>query len=356
MKKAFITGVTGQDGSYLAELLLKKGYQVYGLQRRSSAPNTQRIDHIYDNPMYPHFVTIYGDLSDSSNLNRIIAKIQPDEIYNLAAQSHVDVSFKMPEYTANTTGIGTLRILDAIRDLQIPARFYQASSSEIFGKVLQTPQNEMTTFNPQSPYAASKVFAFHATRIYRASYRIFASNGILFNHESSRRGLTFVTRKITLGLSRVKLGLQKTVSLGNLNAKRDWGYAEDYVEGIWKILQHDKPDDFVLASGESHSVKEFVEEAARHLNFFLTWKGKGVNEHGIDKKTGKVIVDVSKQYFRPVDVDFLLGDASKAKRLLKWKPKVKFKKLVEHMVRYDFDLIKKYELGRMVDIQYVAIH
>lgn len=256
MKKALVTGVTGQDGSYLSELLLDKGYEVYALQRRSSYPNTFRIDHIFDNPKYPQFVTTYGDLSEGSNLDRIISRIDPDEVYNLGAQSHVQVSYDVPEYTANVNGLGALRILDSIRDLRIPAKFYQASSSEMFGKVLETPQKETTPFNPRSPYGASKVFAFFITKVYRDSFNLFASNGILFNHESPRRGVNFVTRKITMGLSRIKLGLQDTLKLGNLDAKRDWGYAKDYVEAIWMILQHTNPDDFVISTGENHTVRE----------------------------------------------------------------------------------------------------
>ena len=344
MKKALITGVTGQDGSYLAELLLEKGYQVYGLQRRSSAPNTYRIDHLYDNPQYPRFVTAYADLADSSNLSRLIAKIQPDEIYNLGAQSHVRVSFDVPEYTANVTGLGPLRILDAIRDLKIPSRYYQASSSEMFGKVLEVPQKETTPFNPQSPYGLSKVFAFYTTRIYRTSYNMFASNGILFNHESPRRGITFVTRKITIGLARVKLGLQKTLKLGNLNAKRDWGFAKDYVEGIHLILQHDKPDDFILATGETHTVREFVEEVGGVLGMDIVWEGEGIEERGVDRKTGKTVIEIDPVYFRPSEVEFLQGNATKARTVLGWKPKVTFKKLARLMAEHDYDLVKK-EMG-----------
>lgn len=351
MKKALITGVTGQDGSYLAEFLLEKGYQVYGLQRRSSLPNSSRIDHIYDNPKYPDFITLYGDLADSSNLSRIISKIKPDEIYNMGAQSHVKVSFDIPEYTANVTGLGALRILDAIRDLEIPTKYYQASSSEMFGKVLAIPQNENTPFNPQSPYGLSKVFAYYITRIYRDAYKIFASNGILFNHESPRRGITFVTRKITIGLSRVKLGLEPTLKLGNLDSKRDWGYAKDYVEGIWMILQHGEPDDFVLATGETHTVREFVEEVGKHLNYEIVWKGNSLNEKGIDKKTGKTIVEVDPSYFRPTEVDLLLGSATKAMGVLGWKPKVTFKALAQMMAEHDYDLVKKEKMiGHKIEV------
>lgn len=353
MKKALITGVTGQDGSYLAETLIEKGYEVYGLQRRSSLPNTSRIDQIYDNPKFPNFITIYGDLADASNLSRIIDKIQPDEIYNLGAQSHVKVSFDIPEYTANVTGLGALRLLEAIRDLKIHTKFYQASSSEMFGKVLETPQREITPFNPQSPYGLSKVFAFHITKIYRQSYNLFASNGILFNHESPRRGITFVTRKITIGLSRVKLGMQQTLKLGNLDAKRDWGYAKDYVEGIWLILQHSKPDDFILATGQTHTVREFVEEVAKHLGMNLVWKGKGIKEKGIDRNTNKVIVEIDPVYFRPSEVDLLLGNSRKARQVLGWKPKVTFKKLAQMMAEADFDMIsKEVQTGHKIKVQW----
>lgn len=356
MKKALITGITGQDGSYLSELLLEKGYQVYGLQRRASLPNTQRIDHIYDNPSVPDFVTIYGDLSDGSNLSRIISKIEPDEIYNLGAQSHVKVSFDVPEYTANVTGLGSLRMLDAIRDLNLQVKYYQASSSEMFGKVLETPQNEKTPFNPQSPYGASKVFAFFITKIYRESYNIFASNGILFNHESPRRGITFVTRKITLGLSKVKLKLQPTLKLGNLDAKRDWGYAKDYVEAIWRILQYKEPEDFVISTGETHTVREFVEEVGKYLGMEIEWKGKDMDEKGVDKKTGKVIIEIDPIYFRPTEVDLLLGDYSKAKRLLDWKPTVTFKKLAQIMTEEDYNLVaREVALSHKVSVRHVKI-
>lgn len=353
MKKALITGVTGQDGSYLSELLLKKGYHVYGLQRRASTPNTFRIDEILDNPNYPRFVTVYGDLADSSNLNRVIDKIQPDEIYNLGAQSHVKVSFELPEYTANVTGLGTLRLLDAIKDLKMRTKFYQASSSEMFGKALETPQNENTSFNPQSPYGLSKLFAYYMTKIYREAYGIFASNGILFNHESPRRGITFVTRKVTLGLCRIQLGLQDVLRLGNLDARRDWGYAKDYVEGIYKILQHSDPDDFVLATGETHTVREFIEEAGKHLNYKIEWIGKGTREKGIDKKTGRVLIEVDPVYFRPTEVDLLLGDSTKAKKILEWKPKVNFKQLAQLMIEHDYDLIKsEKKSGHKIEVHF----
>ena len=337
MKKALITGVTGQDGSYLTELLLKKGYKVYGLHRRTSYPNTFHIDHLYGNPKYPNFVTFYGDLSDGANLCRTITKIEPDEIYNLGAQSHVGVSFTIPEYTANVNGLGTLRILDAVRDLKVPVRYYQAGSSEMFGNSDTFSQNEMTPFNPQSPYAASKVFAYHITRTYRMSYGIFAANGILFNHESPRRGTTFVTRKITLGLSRIKAGLQKELKLGNLDAKRDWGFAKDYVKGIWAILQHTEAADFVLATGENHTVREVVEAAGQCIGFTIVWQGKGSKETGIDKKTGKTIVYVDEACIRPTEVYQLKGDTTKAQQILGWKPKTTFSELIEIMMKADYN-------------------
>jgi len=341
VKKALITGITGQDGSYLAELLLEKGYHVYGLQRRSSLPNTSRVDHLYDKPAYPHFYTVYGDLADSSNVANIIARIQPDEIYNLGAQSHVRVSFDVPEYTANITGLGAVRILEALRHLKSHARYYQASSSEMFGKVLAVPQNETTPFNPQSPYGISKTFAFWVTRSYREGYNMFAANGILFNHESPRRGITFVTRKTTIGLARVKFGLQKTLALGNLDAKRDWGFSKDYVEAIWRILQQDKPDDFVIATGETHTVREFAEEAGKHLGMDIVWEGSGLDERGIDRKTGKVVVEVDPAYFRPTEVELLLGDSTKARTILGGEPKVTFKKLAHMMAQHDYDMVKR---------------
>ncbi len=341
-KRALITGITGQDGSYLAELLLEKDYQVYGLQRHTSYPNTYRIDHLLNNPKFPNFQTAYGDLSDSSNIAALIEKSEPDEIYNLGALSHVGVSFSMPEYTVDITGLGALRILEAIRQLKAPIKFYQAGSSEMFGEVeKETFQNEKTPFNPQSPYALSKVFAFHTTRIYRKSYNIFAANGILFNHESPRRGISFVTRKVTLGLSRIKLGLQDVLMLGNLNAKRDWGYSEDYVEGIYKILNYKSADDFILATGQTHTVREFVESVAKNLKYDLQWKGKGIEEKGIDRRTGKIIIGIDPVHFRPSEVDYLRGDSSKAKKLLGWNPKVNFQELVEIMIKHDYDQVKK---------------
>ncbi|MDP3710330.1 MAG: GDP-mannose 4,6-dehydratase [bacterium] len=345
-KKALITGVTGQDGSYLAELLLKKGYRVYGLQRGASVPNTARVDHLNGGSSPANFFMAYADLSDSSSLTNIINRIKPDEIYNLGAQSHVQISFDIPEYTANVDALGPLRILEIIRGLNLPTRYYQASSSEMFGKVLATPQNEKTPLNPQSPYGLSKVFAFHITKIYREGYGIFASNGMLFNHESPRRGLNFVTRKITVGMARIKLGLQKTLQLGNLESKRDWGYAKDYAEAVWMILQHKEPDDFVIATGETHTVREFVQEVAGHLDFDLVWRGKGLKEHGIDRKSGKVIIEISPKYFRPKEVDTLIGDASKARRILGWKPKTKFVQLAKLMALADLENVKRgQELG-----------
>ena len=354
-KKALITGITGQDGSYLAELLLQKGYKVFGIQRRSSTFNTSRIDHFHNNPKHKDFVTVYGDLSDSSNLRRILEKVWPDEVYNLGAQSHVAVSFKIPEYTANVTGLGALRMLEAIHESGIKAKYYQASSSEMFGKVLETPQKETTPFNPRSPYGVSKVFAFFVTKIYREAYGMFASNGILFNHESPRRGETFVTRKITMGLSRIKLGLQSMLYLGNLNAKRDWGYSKDYVEAIWQILQQEKPDDFLIATGETHSVREFVEEVGKNLGYNIGWKGKGLEEVGFDTKTGKVLVKIDPEYFRPTEVDMLIGDSSKARKALKWKPKITFAKLAKVMTEADYKYVQEKDPKRKIEIHRLKI-
>jgi len=337
MKKALITGITGQDGSYLAELLLEKGYEVHGIIRRSSSFNTARIDHLYQDPhingikLFLH----YGDLSDSSNLSRLIEKIQPAEIYNLGAQSHVRVSFDLPEYTGDVTGMGTVRILDAIRETKIKTKFYQASSSEIFGQAVELPLKETSAFHPRSPYGCAKVYAYWITKNYREGYGMFATNGILFNHESPRRGETFVTRKITRGLARIKLGKEQKIYFGNLDAKRDWGYAKDYVEGMWRILQHTEPDDFILATNETHSVREFAKVVAKHLDFQLIWGGKGIKEQGLDKKTGKVIIEIDPYYFRPAEVDVLIGDYSKAKKNLGWSPKVTFQKLAELMVETD---------------------
>jgi GDPmannose 4,6-dehydratase len=325
-KRALVTGITGQDGSYLAELLLDKGYEVFGITRRSSSFNTGRIDHLYQDPHVPgaRLKLIYGDLNDGSSLNKILRDVQPDEIYNLGAQSHVRVSFDIPEYTGEITGLGTTRILEAIRESGIKPKFYQASSSELYGKVLETPQTETTPFYPRSPYACAKAYAFHMTVNYRESYDLFACNGILFNHESERRGETFVTRKITRAATRIKLGLQSKLFLGNLDARRDWGYAGDYVEAMWLMMQIDKADDFVIATGESHSVREFVEQTFALLD--LDWR-----EH----------VSIDPRYFRPAEVDLLHGDASKARRVLGWKPKVDFKKLVRLMVDHDLRLAEQ---------------
>lgn len=337
-KIALITGITGQDGSYLAELLLEKGYIVHGIIRRASTFNTKRIQHLVKDPhikgvkLHLH----YGDLSDSSNISRLIEKIKPDEIYHLGAQSHVRVSFDMPEYTADVSGLGTLRLLDAIKYSGIKTKFYQASSSELYGKIQEPIQNENTPFYPRSPYACAKLFAHWTTVNYRESYGIFACSGILFNHESPRRGETFVTRKITRGLSRIKLGIDEKLFLGNLEAKRDWGYAKDFVEGMWLMLQQEKPDDYVLATGETHSVREFVEEAAKHLGFDLVWEGVGTKEKGIDRNTKKTIIKIDPRYFRPAEVDLLIGDATKAKEKLGWKPRVTFKELVKIMVEHDY--------------------
>jgi GDPmannose 4,6-dehydratase len=340
-KKALITGITGQDGSYLAELLLEKGYEVHGVIRRASTFNTERIEHLKD--LYGPMAGLlhFGDLSDTSSLNRILEKVQPDEIYHLGAQSHVRVSFDLPEYTSDVSGLGTLRLLDAIRETGIKTKFYQAASSEMFGKVQETPQTETTPFYPRSPYGVAKVFAYWITKNYRESYGLFACNGILFNHESPRRGETFVTRKITLGLARIKMGLSDKVLLGNLNAKRDWGHAKDYVEGMWRMLQQKEPDDYVLATGEVHTVREFAEEAGKALGFDIVWKGKGIKERGIDKKTGKTLIEINPKYFRPAEVDMLVGDAGKARKKLGWKPKVTFKKLVRAMAESDLEVAKK---------------
>ena len=334
MKKALITGITGQDGSYLTELLLEKGYEVHGIIRRSSSFNTGRIDHIYKDPhqsgnrLFLHF----GDITDSSSISRIIEKIQPNEIYNLAAQSHVRVSFDIPEYTAETTALGTLRILDAIKESKIKTKFYQASSSEMFGKVQEVPQNENTPFYPRSPYGVAKLYAHWITKNYRESYNLFAVSGILFNHESPRRGSTFVTKKIIEALVKIKNGQQDKLYLGNLDAKRDWGYAEDYVYGMWLMLQQEKPDDYILATGENHSVREFIEITAKFLDMEILWQGQGLDEKGIDKKTKKIIIKIDPEYFRPAEVDVLLGDYSKAKKILGWEPKTKFKDLIKIMI------------------------
>lgn len=342
-KTALITGITGQDGSYLSELLLQKGYTVHGIIRRASSFNTQRIDHLYnDESLKDRFFLHYGDLTDSSNLNRIIEKTAPDEIYNLGAQSHVKVSFEVPEYTADVDAIATLRFLDAIKETGLKhTRFYQASTSELFGKVQEIPQRETTPFYPRSPYAVAKQYAYWIVVNYREAYGMFASNGILFNHESERRGETFVTRKITRAAGRIKLGLQDRLILGNMDSKRDWGYAPEYVEGMWRILQADKPSEYVLATNETHTVREFTKLAFARLGMDIEWSGKAENEKGVCKQTGKTVVEVSPRYYRPTEVDLLLGDASKAERELGWKPKTTFKKLVEIMTDADFELAKK---------------
>ncbi|WP_291967987.1 GDP-mannose 4,6-dehydratase [Caloramator sp.] len=335
----WLTGITGQDGSYLTELLLSKGYEVHGIIRRSSSFNTDRIDHLYKDPhtnnikMFLH----YGDLTDSSNLSRLIEKIQPDEIYNLAAQSHVKVSFEVPEYTADVVGIGTLRLLDAIKDTQVKTKFYQASTSELYGKVQEIPQKETTPFYPRSPYAAAKLYAYWVTVNYREAYNLFACNGILFNHESPRRGETFVTRKITRAVANIYKGKQDRLYLGNLDAKRDWGFAGDYVEAMWMMLQQPEPDDYVIATGETHTVREFCELAFEYAGYGLVWQGEGIEEKGIDAKTGKILIEVDPRYFRPTEVDLLLGDPAKARERLGWQPKVSFKELVKMMVEADMN-------------------
>ena len=345
MKRALITGITGQDGAYLAEFLLEKGYEVHGVKRRASSFNTDRIDHLYQDPhdrgvrLHLH----YGDLTDSTNLIRIVQQTQPDEIYNLAAQSHVGVSFETPEYTANSDALGTLRVLEAIRILGLSSktRFYQASTSEMFGKVQEVPQRESTPFYPRSPYGAAKVYAYWITVNYREAYGIFACNGILFNHESPIRGETFVTRKITRGLARIHSGLDSSMFLGNLDSLRDWGHARDYVRAQWLMLQQAQPEDFVIASGEQHSVREFAERAAAALGMHLEWQGKGVEERGIDTKSGRVVIRIDPRYFRPTEVESLLGDASKARDKLGWVPEIDFQTLVNEMVAEDLELARR---------------
>lgn len=350
MKKALITGITGQDGSYLAEFLLNKGYEVHGILRRSSSFNTGRIEHLYMDDLVEdmhksrNFQLHYGDLTDSTNIIALIQKIQPDEIYNLAAQSHVKVSFETPEYTAQVDALGTLRILEAVRllGLENKTKIYQASTSELYGLVQEVPQSETTPFYPRSPYGVAKLYGFWITKNYREAYDIFASNGILFNHESPRRGETFVTRKITLAAARIKLGVQKKLYLGNLNAKRDWGHAKDYVECMWLILQNDKPDDFVIATGEMHTVREFCELAFKEVGIELKWEGEGIDEKGIDIDSGRVLIEVDPQYFRPTEVDQLLGDPTKAIEKLGWNPtQTPFETLVKEMVREDLKFVKK---------------
>jgi GDPmannose 4,6-dehydratase len=345
MKKALITGITGQDGAYLAEFLLEKGYEVHGIKRRSSLFNTNRIDHLYQDPhdKNPRFILHHGDLTDSSSLIRIVQEVQPDEIYNLAAQSHVAVSFEEPEYTANSDALGALRILEAIRILGLEknTKFYQASTSELFGEVQETPQNEKTPFHPRSPYAVAKLYAYWITINYREAYGIYACNGILFNHESPIRGETFVTRKITRALARIKLGLQDSLFLGNIDAKRDWGHAKDYVEMQWLMLQQDKPEDFVISTGVQYSVRDFINIAAKELGIELKWDGRGVDETGADIATGKIIIRIDPRYFRPTEVETLLGDSTKAREKLGWTPKISFGELVKEMVACDLNDAKK---------------
>lgn len=345
MKKALITGITGQDGAYLAEFLLNKGYEVHGIKRRSSLFNTERIEHLYRDvhEQNVHFFLHYGDLTDAANLIGIMQAVQPDEVYNLAAQSHVKVSFETPEYTANSDALGTLRLLEAIRILGLTTktRFYQASTSELFGKVQEVPQRETTPFYPRSPYAAAKLYAYWITVNYREAYNMYACNGILFNHESPIRGETFVTRKITRGVARIKLGLQDSLYLGNLNAKRDWGFAGDYVEAMWLMLQQERPDDFVIATSETHSVREFVELAFTNVGIDIEWQGTGIDEKGLDARTGKTLVCIDHRYFRPTEVDLLWGDAIKARTKLGWQPKVTFPALIKMMVQADLEQAKR---------------
>lgn len=344
-KVALVTGITGQDGAYLAELLLNKGYEVHGIKRRSSLFNTDRIDHLYQD-RHEKDVKLklhYGDLTDSSNLTRIIQEVQPDEIYNLAAQSHVKVSFETPEYTANSDAVGTLRILEAIRllGLEKKTKFYQASTSELYGKVQEVPQTETTPFYPRSPYGVAKLYAFWIVKNYREAYDMFACNGILFNHESPLRGETFVTRKITRAVAKIKLGMQESIYLGNLDAKRDWGHAKDYVEGMWRMLQQDKPEDYVLATGVTIEVREFVTKAFKEVGIGIVWKGSGVDELGIDESTGKTLVKVDPEYFRPTEVDLLVGDSTKARKELGWKPNYSVDQLIKDMVQADLALFKR---------------
>jgi GDPmannose 4,6-dehydratase len=348
MKRALITGVTGQDGAYLSEFLLSKGYEVHGIKRRASLFNTDRIDHLYQGPENKdrRFVLHYGDLTDSTNLIRIVQSVQPDEIYNLAAQSHVAVSFETPEYTANADGLGTLRLLEAIRilGLEKKTKFYQASTSELYGLVQETPQTEKTPFYPRSPYAAAKLYAYWITVNYREAYGMFTCNGILFNHESALRGETFVTRKITRALARIKLGLQECLYLGNIDSKRDWGHARDYVEMQWLMLQQEKPDDFVVATGQQYTVREFINHAAALIDIEISWEGVGIDEKGYDPKTGKCIVSIDARYFRKTEVETLLGDATKAKNILGWTPKISFNDLVKEMMDEDLKNAHRDEL------------
>lgn len=345
MKKALITGITGQDGSYLTELLLEKGYEVHGIVRRSSCLNRFRIDHlVHDEKIFGKTLFLhYGDMTDSISLANIIRKIEPDEIYNLAAQSHVQVSFEIPEVTGNTDALGTLKLLETVKNLGLgnKTKIYQASTSELFGKVQETPQKETTPFYPRSPYGVAKLYAFWIIKNYRESYNMFACNGILFNHESERRGINFVTRKITTALSKIKLGKQEFLELGNMDSKRDWGYAKEYVEAMWLMLQQEKPEDFVIATGETHTIREFVEASCEELDIKLKWEGTGIDEVGIDMTTGKKIIKINPKYFRPCEVDLLLGDPSKAKEKLNWQAKIKFKDLVKLMIKNDFEIEKK---------------
>jgi len=343
VKIALITGITGQDGSYLTELLLEKGYEVHGIIRRSSSFNTGRIDHIINDKKYQdQFFFHHGDVTDASNLNRLLEKIQPHEIYNLAAQSHVKVSFEIPDYTAQVDALGTLRFLDAIRETHIETKFYQASTSELYGKTKEIPQTENTPFYPRSPYGVAKLYGYWIIVNYREAYDLFACNGILFNHESPRRGETFVTRKITLAAARIKEGLQESLSLGNIDSKRDWGYAPEYVEGMWMMLQHDEPGDYVMATGENHTVREFTELVFKELEIKIEWEGSEEKEVGIDSKTGKKLVGIDEKYYRPTEVEQLLGDATKAKKELNWKPKTSFEELVKIMVKSDWEKVKKH--------------
>ena len=355
MKKALITGITGQDGAYLAELLIKKGYEVHGIKRRASLFNTDRIDHLYQDPHEEkrRFILHYGDLTDATNLIRILQQVQPDEVYNLAAQSHVQVSFESPEYTADVDGLGTLRLLEGIRllGLEKKTRFYQASTSELYGKVREVPQTEKTPFYPRSPYACAKMYAYWITVNYREAYNIYACNGILFNHESPVRGETFVTRKITRAMARIYLGLQDCLYIGNLNARRDWGHAKDYVRMQWLMLQQETPDDYVIATGVQHSVKEFVALTAKELGLAIKWEGEGVNEKGINMANNKTIVAVDPKYFRPTEVETLLGDPSKAKEKLGWEPAISFEELVKEMIREDLEEAKKDELIQRAGFQ-----
>ncbi|HRZ85782.1 MAG TPA: GDP-mannose 4,6-dehydratase [Candidatus Paceibacterota bacterium] len=343
-KTALITGVTGQDGSYLSELLLNKGYDVHGIIRRSSTLNTERVDHLFkdihekNNSFHLH----YGDLTDSGCISDIIRRIMPDEVYNLGAQSHVRISFDMPEYTSNVVALGPLRILESIKNFCKDARYYQASSSEMFGKVVEIPQNEETPFYPRSPYGCSKTFGYWITKNYRESYGLHASNGILFNHESERRGINFVTKKVSRGLSRIKLGLDDKLYLGNLDAKRDWGHAKDFVKAMWLILQQERPDDYVIATGETHTVREFIERGAKLLDINLSWSGNGIHEIGLNLDNGKTIIEIDQRYFRPSEVDLLVGDPKKAKKVLGWEPEIKFEELVKIMVENDLEYEKRF--------------